>query len=348
MIEEIEVPASLDGPGSELFARYAAVRNAVEAHTLGTDLLSMKLPELLAEFRSNPHRLRRHFVARDGDDVVGRAMITSRPQTPETGAYLMVDVLPEHRRRGVGSALLAAVESVAIGAGAPVLQAVLPHRSTSGGDRIAAATGSGDVPADDAGARFLQANGYALEQVARMSLLDVRGFDAAQHRPQNVSSDYRVVTWTGPTPPDYLAGIAQLRTRMSTDAPMGGLVTVADPWDVERLREHDERIASSGRRMLTAAAEHVRSGVLAGFTEIVVADAHPLAVQEVTLVLGDHRGYRLGMLLKIATAELLATVAPEVQQVVTWNAEENWPMLDINEALGFQAIGFEGAWQRRV
>lgn len=346
-IEEIELPQTLDGAGSEAFRRYAAVRNTVEAHTLGTDLLSMKLPELLAEYRSNPHRIRRHFVAHDGDEVVGRAMVTSRPQTPETGAYLMIDVLPEQRGRGIGSALLAAAEAAAVGGGAPVLKSALPHTSTPGGQRIAATTGIGDVPAGDAGARFLQAHGYALEQVTRMSLLDVRNLAAARP-PRHGSNDYRVVTWTGPTPPAHRADVAELRTRMSTDAPMGGMVMTTDPWDVERLREHDERIATSGRRAVTAAAEHLASGRLVGFTEVIASDGEPLAVQEDTLVLRDHRGHGLGLSLKFAAAKLLASAAPEVQQVMTWNAEENRPMLDINEALGFRAIGLEGGWQRRV
>ncbi len=65
-------------------------------------------------------------------------------------------------------------------------------------------------------------------------------------------------------------------------------------------------------------------------------------------MLRDHRGHRLGMLVKIAAADLLLEHAPEREAIVTWNAEENRPMLDVNEAMGFRAIGYEGAWQKRV
>jgi hypothetical protein len=33
--------------------------------------------------------------------------------------------------------------------------------------------------------------------------------------------------------------------------------------------------------------------------------------------------------------------------IVTDNAEENRPMLDVNEAVGFVGVGSEGVWERR-
>ncbi|NRQ49193.1 GNAT family N-acetyltransferase [Aeromicrobium stalagmiti] len=352
-IDELQMPESLDAPGGAEFTEYATVRNAIEADTLGTDLLVMGVPELLAEYRSNPHRVRRHFVVRESCAVIGRALVTTRPHTPETGAHLMVDVLPQHRRRGVGRALLDRAEGAAREAGAPVLKVAVTHSVRPGGERVEPPTGFGDLSADDDGARFLLRHGFALEQVTRISLLDVRGLPerltSLRDAAAAVAGDgYRLVTWTGATPDRWVADLAALRTRMSTDAPMAGMVMTEDVWDAGRVREHDERITSSGRDLVTAAVEHVASGTLAGFSEIVVASGDPVAVQEDTLVLRDHRGRRLGMLLKAATAELLATSVPGVEMIVTWNAEENRPMLDVNEAMGFRPIGSEGGWQKRV
>ena len=352
-IEEITVPETVDGPGGEVFEEYVTVGSAVDAHTVGTDLLGMSLPDLWSEYRNNPHRTRRHFAVWREGAIIGRGMVTLRPHTPETGAHLMVDILPAYRCAGIGTALLEVVERVALGAGAPVLKVAVPHTITAGGARVAPTTGFGDLPADDDGVRFLTSKGYALEQISRISMLDVEGLpERARPLRENAAAaagdDYRIVTWVGPTPERWTGDLAVLRTRMSTDAPSGGMVMTVDEWDVERVREHDARIASSGRTALTAAVEHVPTGALAGFSELLVSAGDPVATQEDTLVLRDHRGYRLGMLLKVATAELLSREVPEAEAIVTWNAEENRPMLDVNEAMGFRAIGYEGGWQKRV
>jgi GNAT superfamily N-acetyltransferase len=351
-VEDLSMPDGLDAPGGETFAEYAALSNAVEAHTLGTELLTMGHREMLAEYRSTASRTRQHLVVRQDGSMVGRAMVTTRPLTPEAGAHLIVDVLPTHRRRRIGTALLNAAETIAIDAGAPVLKVGVAHSVRDGGRRVEPPTGFGDLPADDPGVQFLLDRGYALEQVTRISLLDADRLRDGSTSPREVAGgggdDYRLLAWTGPTPHPWIDELAALRTRMSTDAPSAGMVVVPDPWDADRVREHDDRIASSGRTMLTTAVEHGPTGALAGFSEIVVSEGDAVAVQEDTLVLSDHRGRRLGMRLKRANAEQLVALFPAVEAVVTWNAEENRPMLDVNEAMGFQAIGYEGGWQRRA
>ena len=58
-----------------------------------------------------------------------------------------------------------------------------------------------------------------------------------------------------------------------------------------------------------------------------------------TVVTRKHRGHRLGLLVKIAMLELLATAEPQLERIATWNAQANEHMIAVNEALGYTILG---------
>jgi len=159
--------------------------------------------------------------------------------------------------------------------------------------------------------------------------------------------DYRVHTWIDGTPPQWRQDIATLLTRMSTDAPTAGLDEPEDPWTVERLVQEEERLASSPRSELVTAVEHVPTATLVGFTALdVPAESNRSVGQEDTIVLTEHRGHRLGMLLKLANIDHLERERPGHPAITTFNAEENRHMLSVNEAVGFEIVTYEGAWKK--
>ena len=213
------------------------------------------------------------------------------------------------------------------------------------GDRIDSPTGFGSVPRDNPEVQFLLHRGYRLEQIERGSRLALPA--ALPAEPE--TPGYGIRQWVGATPERWLDDLAMLRTRMSTDAPSAGLDEPEDIWTAERVRAQDEHAGDGGRTLLVTAVEHLASGRLVGYTELAApADAARVVEQRDTIVLREHRGHRLGLLLKVANLAQLERVLPGRPSVLTFNAEENRHMLDVNEALGFTPIGYEGAWKKHL
>jgi hypothetical protein len=94
-------------------------------------------------------------------------------------------------------------------------------------------------------------------------------------------------------------------------------------------------------------AEHISSGRLAGFTQLSLpSDPRRPVTQGITIVDPEHRGHRLGLWIKATNLLQLRVFSPDAPLVITGNAEENVHMLEINKVLGFQTVGYTGAWKK--
>jgi len=357
-VEEIRPPVRVGAEGWDDFVALTDVVNRAQSHDLGHDAFVWLPQELIPDYADVAHVRTRLFAARVDGRIVGRGLLSTWLNDPTT-SDVAVSVLPEHRRGGIGRALRERLERLAVDEGCRTLTGSTMHRAEANGTPIPSPTGIGAVGADDPSARFVVDAGYRLGQTARTSALDT--VDAAPTLAAHLADarlaagdDYRVLSWVDATPEHLLDDLAVLHTRMSTDTPQGDLPQAEDPWDADRIREAEARRASAGRTGLTTAAVHMPTGRLVGFTEIAVSpsgrrcDGHAYTYQQDTLVLAEHRGHRLGMLLKAENLLLLAREAPEADRVVTWNADENRPMLAVNEALGFRHVATSGSWLREV
>jgi hypothetical protein len=63
------------------------------------------------------------------------------------------------------------------------------------------------------------------------------------------------------------------------------------------------------------------------------------AYQWETLVSAGHRGHRLGTLVKLAALQELSARSPGTRFITTWNAQENAPMIAVNDLLGARVNG---------
>ncbi|WP_411699505.1 N-acetyltransferase family protein [Conyzicola sp.] len=349
-IGELVIPASIDAPDAGDFIEMTRVRNRVGVEVTGCSDLAVRPDELLPSWHAQAFESKRMLVARVAGRIVARAVIELPVGTPL--AWIAVEVLQRFRRHGIGSALYERVEALAADARHPVLQGFVIQGASDSVERIVAPTGFGSVPRDDDASRFLLARGFALEQVARMSRLALPADGPALRRlfagaTADAGIDYRMHYWEGRTPPQHLLRIADLRGRLATDAPQGGLEPDTSPWTVERVRAEDDYLEASPRVRLTALVEHQPTGEAAGYTELdVPAETTRAVTQGDTIVLQEHRGHRLGMLLKTANLLRLEEVKPRHPSVLSFTAEENRNMLQLNDALGFVPWGYEGAWKK--
>lgn len=352
-IEELPIPSRPGASGWADFAASLELQNAVEAEGYGTDELTFTPEELLPGYHHQAYDPRSLYAVRVGGQIVAGARTEAQAEGGDDCVWLSLSVHRDWRRLGIGSALAAHVESVAVAEGRTT-QYVYTVSPDGPGDRLAAPTGFGSVPRANPEVKFLLSRGYQLEQIERGSRLALPLDPAALAERFGAASltagpAYVVHVWEGMTPSRWRADVAVLYTRMSTDAPSAGLNEPEDVWSVERLVTYEEKHQASPRTLLTAAVEHRPSGRLVGFTELSVPpDTHRSVSQESTLVLREHRGHGLGMLVKLANLQHLAERHPGRPAVTTFNAEENRHMLRVNEELGFVPMGYEGAWKRVV
>lgn len=360
LVLPVPVPGSLDAPDAWALRGVERVRQAtdrvIHGHTDFLPTLAQMVDQMTDAYRPLDRVVAVVGDAHTPEAVVGQAAVRL-PQVGDTDVVgVGMDVHPDWRGRGIGSALAEVLAARIASEGRPVV-----HADTSYGvvldptddGALIPSTGVGAIPAEAPSTRFALRYGFSLEQVDRQSTLALPVApdhlaaltgDAVRH----AGGDYRTHVWVDEIPEAWLAQYAVLLTRMSTATPAGGLVRTEDPWDVERVRDHLDRVHETGRMTVIAVIEHVPSGTLAAYSAAEYGDSAPEAIiQEDTLVLPEHRGRRLGMLVKTALMATLADVRPGARRIHTWNAQENAHMLAINVALGYRPASVEAQWQLR-
>jgi RimJ/RimL family protein N-acetyltransferase len=272
----------------------------------------------------------RWFVAYDGRQPVGTAVIDASEYDNLDLAWFTLRVAPPHRRRGHGAALLNALESLAREMGRPLL----------GMD-------GWDAPETHG---FAAAAGFERKsaEIRRLQLVaaapdprPIRGEALAE------AHDYELLTVDGYAPDDLLPDLVEL-TAAINDAPFDDLELEDEVYSAERVRAYERAQIEAGYRFRRIVARHRPTGELAGHTVVVVDAEQPaIAEQHDTSVVRGHRGHRLGLLLKSEMMLWLADAEPQVTRVFTNNAESNRHMIAVNDRLGYRPLGRVVEFQRR-
>jgi len=352
IITDLVVPERLDVLEAADFHAMVAIGNRQAELDAGIDDLAETAEEQLPSWLDQTDRSHSGFIARRDGEIVGAAYLTTATDARATSAEMGVLVIPPHWGSGVEQALLEHVERTARELGRTSVQSWTLHPVTSDERILTPATGWGRV-SSTALSDLLSANGYTLEQVERNSILPLSGpltlvEEKLKAATAFAGDGYRIVSWTLPTPEHLRAGYADVISRMATDVPSGELDIDEEAWDADRVVRHDQHILDGGQLLSVAAVEHVPTGRLVAFNELVIgADRAGVTHQFGTLVVKEHRGKRLGTIVKCANLLRWRDIAPDSPKVSTFNAEENRPMLDINEAIGFVPASYAAAWQKK-
>ena len=263
----------------------------------------------LAYYRYWSDQLRRRFVAWEGDELAGGAVLMIPSPT-----FVVADVLvrPESRRRGIGAALLEAVKAAAREEG--VASFFGHHR-------------------DEAGAAFARFAGAVDDQCDVAAALPLREVVLPEPR---VPDGWRLRSWSGPAPDELIVSYAEARNAIN-DAPAPGDADYGVT-DVAWVRAMEETAAARGREIRATVALD-EQGRVGAFTDLrVSAPPCPVAGTDDTATVPWARRRGLSLAVKAESLRLLRDARPDVELVRTLNAEHNTAMRAVNAKLGFVPV----------
>jgi GNAT superfamily N-acetyltransferase len=276
----------------------------------------------------------RGYVCRDDDGAMVGWGLMDLPMADNTStAYVSIGVPPTLRGRGFGTRLAETMAAEAAAAGRTIASV---HAGWPGDAETSPAR------------RFAERNGLTLRQTMLHQVLTLPVDDAVledlARSVQEHHAAYWLLTWDGSCPPEWVEEFCVLRARMNVEAPRGDLELEAEVFDAARLAEEHEQIVARRQRCFTTVAV-APDGTLAAYSLLVGHLDDPRVDQWDTLVVGDHRGHRLGLAVKLANLRALRDSGLAADKVNTWNATTNAPMIAINTQLGFHTVKYTGEFQ---
>ena len=290
---------------------------------------SWSVDEAKLEFRrQDPAERAEAWAAYDEGTMVGGASLWFPLLDNLTKCWGGLGVDPDHRRRGIGSALVAQI----------VTRIGQEGRTTM----LTESSYPFDRRADHPYRQFAEANGFtvAIDEIRRIlplpvdpALLQSLANEAAAHH-----TAYRIESFVDDVPDELLPSYCQVHNQLGVDAPTGDVDFEEESMTPQLWLERVTKEKEMGRARFTTVAID-GTGAVVAYTDLILPPTPSGDVwQWGTLVHREHRGHKLGLALKARNLQRLAEVAPGRERVLTCNAETNRYMVDINERLGFEAV----------
>lgn len=229
-----------------------------------------------------------------------------------------ITILPDYRRKGIGSLALKTVQQVAE-----------EHEKTL----LATDT------TDPAGKAFLQKIGAELEigieNRLQLEEIDWTMVEQWVEEGQKRSPETKIVELDS-VPEEIIEEFSRIYTETHNQQSWEELDQVAFIFGSEYFRHLKKTFAETGIKWLVMITVE-KDGKISGLTEMRYDPGMKTVItQELTGVKQEYRGRGLGKRLKAAMLVKIKEELPEVKTIRTENATTNSPMLSINERLGFK------------
>jgi GNAT superfamily N-acetyltransferase len=289
-----------------------------------------------------PDAEERHYAAVEDGRVVGWCDVGFPTRGNLHFAGCSIVVHPDHRRRGIGTALLEFVikEVRAVG-----------RTDLTSGTHI---QWDGGPARSQAGAKFAERHGFKLALTVINRRCAVDALDPAeeerlwQEARAAAGDDYELVSWIGRTPDEYMDTICRIDSTILEEVPLGELDLEPEHVDADlKNAKADRREAMGGQIVQTIAVDPQTREAVANTCFFLQEDEADI-YQGITIVDPKHRGHRLGTLVKIANLQLLRENFPHARQIWTDNADVNAPMININQRLGYEIVDAVAEYQIKL
>lgn len=238
-------------------------------------------------------------------------------------------VRPELRRAGLGSRWLAVVMELMDRHGATVLGA--DAKLESGNAFLVWIGAKPKLTSIDSRLELSRVDWEMLERWVS---------EGAERSPQT-----KLEIYDGRIPEEQWDDLAPQLTAMFNTMPRGELDMGDIVFTPERMRDWHERMDATGELQYILMTREP-DGVISGFTSVSWAPHRRLVGhQQFTGVRTDARGRGMGKWIKAAMLLHLRELHPDLESIITDNAQSNGPMLSINRALGFERYRDEVEYQ---
>ena len=315
-----------------------SVLHAADAHDRPFDLRAPWSTALQTWQLTSPDNESLFWTARIGEVVVGTATVGLPLLDNTTTAYIDGAVLPEHRRRGIGGALLEAVVGRMRADGRHVLQAT-PHSPVDG-------PGPGEAMLGQRGFELaISAMSKACDLVATEPTWDALEAEVAPHH-----AAYRLVPWRDRVPGGAGRRATASSTRRSwTRRRWATSTTSPRSGTADRVRARDDRFEATGRHQFGVLA-YAADGACVASTELFVnevASWRALPGRHARAARASRPPARPGRQAR-QPAGPCGRRTPDCRHLFTANAGVNAPMNAVNDALGFRDVERALEMQRRL